>query len=220
MLEHGVLEGRKIFFNITKYIRMGASSNFGNMFSVLGASAFLPFLPMLPIQILVNNLMYDFSQTAIPTDNVDADILARPRRWRIDDIRRYILYLGPVSSIFDYVTFFIMIHFFGAWTNPALFQTGWFIESLLSQTIIVHVIRTDNTPFLQSWSSLPLGATTILICAFGVWLPFSPLAHTFGLVVPPTGYWGLMALVIFCYMCLAQVVKTWVVRRIQATCPA
>ena len=220
VLEHGVLEGRKIFFNITKYIRMGASSNFGNMFSVLGASAFLPFLPMLPIQILVNNLMYDFSQTAIPTDNVDADILARPRRWRIDDIRRYILYLGPVSSIFDYVTFFIMIHFFGAWTNPALFQTGWFIESLLSQTIIVHVIRTDNTPFLQSWSSLPLGATTILICAFGVWLPFSPLAHTFGLVVPPTGYWGLMALVIFCYMCLAQVVKTWVVRRIQATCPA
>ncbi len=220
VLEHGVLEGRKIFFNITKYIRMGASSNFGNMFSVLGASAFLPFLPMLPIQILVNNLMYDFSQTAIPTDNVDADILSKPRRWRIDDIRRYILFLGPVSSIFDYVTFFIMIHFFGAWNNAALFQTGWFIESLLSQTIIVHVIRTDNIPFLQSWASLPLGMTTILICIFGVWLPFSPLAGTFGLVVPPAGYWGLMALVIFCYMCLAQVVKSWVVRRIQAATPA
>ncbi len=219
VLEHGVLEGRKIFFNITKYIRMGASSNFGNMFSVLGASAFLPFLPMLPIQILVNNLMYDISQTAIPTDNVDADILAKPRRWRIDDIRRYILYLGPVSSIFDYVTFFIMIHLFGAWNNPALFQTGWFIESLLSQTLIVHVIRTDNIPFLQSRSSIPLGLTTALICAIGIWLPFSPLAHAFGLVVPPTNYWGLIALVIFCYMCLAQVVKSWVVRRIQASCP-
>jgi len=218
VLEHGVLEGRKIFFNITKYIRMGASSNFGNMFSVLGASAFLPFLPMLPIQILVNNLMYDFSQTAIPTDNVDADILSKPRRWRIDDIRRYILFLGPVSSLFDYVTFFIMIHFFGAWHNAALFQTGWFIESLLSQTIIVHVIRTDSIPFLQSWSSVPLGLTTICICIVGIWLPFSPLAGTFGLVVPPTSYWGFIACVIFGYMCLAQVVKSWVVRRIQSRC--
>ncbi len=216
VLEQGVLEGRKIFFNITKYIRMGASSNFGNMFSVLGASAFLPFLPMLPIQILVNNLMYDFSQTAIPTDNVDADILRRPRRWRIDDIRRYILYLGPVSSIFDYVTFFILITLFGGLHNAALFQTGWFVESLLSQTLIVHVIRTDKIPFLQSHASLPLALTTLCICLFGIWLPFSPLAATFGLVAPPTGYWGLMALVIFCYMCLAQVVKTWVVRRIQA----
>jgi Mg2+-importing ATPase len=217
VLEHGVSEGRKIFFNITKYIRMGASSNFGNMFSVLGASAFLPFLPMLPIQILVNNLMYDFSQTAIPTDNVDADIVKEPRRWRIDDIRRYILFLGPVSSIFDYITFFILLHVFGAWDNAALFQTGWFIESLLSQTIIVHIIRTDKIPFLQSRSSLLLALTTLSICAVGVWLPFSPLAESFGLVVPPVGYWGLIALVIFCYMCLAQIVKTWVVRRIAAT---
>ena len=219
VLEHGVIEGRKIFFNITKYIRMGASSNFGNMFSVLGASAFLPYLPMLPIQILVNNLMYDFSQTAIPTDNVDADIVKQPRRWRIDDIRRYIVYLGPVSSIFDYVTFFILLHVFNAWDNAALFQTGWFIESLLSQTLIVHVIRTDKIPFLQSRSSLPLGLTTLAICIAGVWLPFSPLAASFGLVVPPTPYWGLIALVIFGYMCLAQIVKTWVVRRIQATQP-
>jgi len=216
VLEHGVVEGRKIFFNITKYIRMGASSNFGNMFSVLGASAFLPFLPMLPIQILVNNLMYDFSQTAIPTDNVDDDIVKAPRRWRIDDIRRYILWLGPVSSIFDYATFFILLHVFHAWDNAALFQTGWFIESLLSQTLIVHVIRTDRIPFLQSRSSVPLGLTTLTICAVGVWLPFSPLAASFGLVVPPTSYWGLIALVIFAYMCLAQIVKTWVVRRIAA----
>ncbi|KHK00479.1 magnesium-translocating P-type ATPase [Desulfovibrio sp. TomC] len=217
VLEHGVAEGRKIFFNITKYIRMGASSNFGNMFSVLGASAFLPYLPMLPIQILVNNLMYDFSQTAIPTDNVDAEIAKQPKRWRIDDIRRYILYLGPVSSLFDYVTFFILLHVFGAWDNAALFQTGWFIESLLSQTLIVHVIRTDKIPFLQSRSSFMLGFTTVAICAVGVWLPFSPLADYFGLVVPPASYWGLIALVIFCYMCLAQIVKTWVVRRI-ASC--
>ncbi|MHC1710621.1 MAG: magnesium-translocating P-type ATPase [Solidesulfovibrio sp.] len=217
VLEHGVLEGRKIFFNITKYIRMGASSNFGNMFSVLGASAFLPFLPMLPIQILINNLMYDISQTAIPTDNVDADFLKQPRRWRIEDIRRYILFLGPVSSLFDYVTFFIMLHVFGAWNNAALFQTGWFIESLLSQTLIVHIIRTDNVPFFQSWSSTSLGLTTLAVCAIGVWLPFSPLAGAFGLVVPPTGYWGLIALVIFCYMCLAQIVKSWVVRRMQSS---
>jgi Mg2+-importing ATPase len=217
VLEHGVVEGRKIFFNITKYIRMGASSNFGNMFSVLGASAFLPFLPMLPIQILVNNLMYDFSQTAIPTDNVDGDIVKAPRRWRIDDIRRYIIWLGPVSSIFDYVTFFILLHVFDAWNNAALFQTGWFIESLLSQTLIVHVIRTDKIPFLQSWSSLALGCTTLAICAVGVWLPFSPLAESFGLVVPPAHYWALIALVIFAYMCLAQIVKTWVVRRIAAS---
>jgi P-type Mg2+ transporter len=215
VLEHGVIEGRKIFFNITKYIRMGASSNFGNMFSVLGASAFLPFLPMLPIQILVNNLLYDVSQTAIPTDNVDPDILGKPRRWRIDDIRRYILYLGPVSSLFDYVTFFFLLHVFGAWHNAALFQTGWFIESLLSQTLIVHVIRTDKIPFLQSRASLPLAATTLAICLLGVWLPFSPLAGAFGLVVPPTPYWGIIALVIFAYMCLAQIVKTWVVRRFQ-----
>jgi len=218
VLEHGVLEGRKIFFNITKYIRMGASSNFGNMFSVLGASAFLPYLPMLPIQILVNNLMYDFSQTAIPTDNVDPDILSQPRRWRIDDIRRYILYLGPVSSLFDYVTFFILLHLFGAWNNAELFQTGWFLESLLSQTLIVHVIRTDKIPFFQSRSSIALGLTTLGICALGIWLPFSPLATAFGLVVPPGEYWGLIALVIFCYMCLAQIVKTWVVRRIQMGC--
>ena len=213
VLENGVMEGRKVFSNITKYIRMGASSNFGNMFSVLGASIFLPFLPMLPIQILINNLMYDFSQAAIPTDNVDVDFLGKPRRWRIDDIKRYILFLGPVSSVFDYMTFFIMLHVFNAWDNPALFQTGWFVESLLSQTLIVHVIRTDKIPFFQSFSSIYLALTTLAICAVGIWLPFSPLAHAFGLVVPPGSYWLLLGMTIFCYMCLAQIVKTWVVRR-------
>ena len=215
VLEDGVMEGRKVFSNITKYIRMGASSNFGNMFSVLGASAFLPFLPMLPIQILINNLMYDFSQTAIPTDNVDEEFLAKPRRWRIGDIRRYILYLGPVSSIFDYVTFFVMLYVFNAWDNPVLFQTGWFIESLLSQTLIVHVIRTDRLPFFQSRSSIPLALTTLAICAVGIWLPFSPVAMAFGLVVPPGTYWSLLGLILFSYMCLTQIVKTWVIRRFQ-----
>jgi P-type Mg2+ transporter len=215
VLTLGVLEGRRIFCNISKYIRMGASSNFGNMFSVLGASAFLPFLPMLPIQILINNLMYDFSQAAIPTDNVDSDFLNKPRRWRIDDIKRYILYLGPVSSIFDYATFFVMLYLYNAWDKPELFQTCWFVESLLSQTIIVHVIRTDKIPFLQSRSSLLLALTTLAICMLGVWLPFSPLAKSFGLVAPPGSFWGVLSLIIFCYMCLAQVVKTWVVRRFQ-----
>ena len=220
VLELGVLEGRKVFSNITKYIRMGASSNFGNMFSVLGASIFLPFLPMLPIQILVNNLMYDFSQTAIPTDNVDEDFLKRPRRWRIDDIKRYILYLGPISSIFDYVTFFLMLSVYNCWDNPTLFQTGWFIESLLSQTLIVHVIRTDKVPFFQSRASLPLTLTTLSICAVGAWFPFSPFASSLGLVELPHSYWGFLGVILFCYLSLTQVLKTWLVRKIDAASTA
>ena len=219
VLEQGVLEGRKVFSNITKYIRMGASSNFGNMFSVLGASIFLPFLPMLPIQILVNNLMYDFSQTAIPTDNVDEDFLKRPRRWRIDDIKRYILFLGPVSSIFDYATFFVMLYVFNCWENAALFQTAWFIESLLSQTLIVHIIRTDRFPFVQSRASIPLTLTTITICLVGLWFPFSPFAESLGLVELPHAYWGYLVLIIFCYLSLTQAVKTWLIRMIQKNDP-
>ncbi|MFP5257506.1 MAG: magnesium-translocating P-type ATPase [Acidobacteriota bacterium] len=216
VLERGVVEGRKVFCNITKYIRMGASSNFGNMFSVLGASAFLPFLPMLPIQILVNNLLYDFSQTAMPTDNVDEDFLKRPRRWRIDDIKRYILWLGPVSSLFDYATFFVLLFAFQAWDKPALFQTGWFIESLLSQTLIVHVIRTDRIPFLQSRASLPLTLTTIGICCLGVWFPFSPLAPSLGLVALPPAYWLFLGPIVLGYLCLTQILKTWLVRKIES----
>ena len=142
----GVIEGRKVFGNITKYIKMGASSNFGNMFSVLGASIFLPFLPMAPIQVLTNNLLYDFSQTAIPTDNVDEEYLLTPRRWDIGNIMRFMIFIGPISSIFDYVTYFTMIYVFDAWNDPALFQTGWFVESLLTQTLIIHIIRTAKIP--------------------------------------------------------------------------
>ena len=141
VLQEGVIEGRKVFGNITKYIKMGASSNFGNMFSVLGASLFLPFLPMLPIQVLTNNLLYDFSQTAIPTDNVDADYLTVPRKWDIGNIFKFMIFIGPISSIFDYATFFTMLYVFDAWSNPPLFQTGWFVESLLTQTLIIHIIR-------------------------------------------------------------------------------
>ena len=156
ILEQGVMEGRRVFGNIIKYIKMAASSNFGNMFSVVGASAFLPFLPMLPIQVLTNNLLYDFSQTTIPTDEVDADWLTKPRKWAIGEIQRFILFIGPISSIFDYLTFFIMLYVFNAWADPALFHTGWFVESLFTQTLIIHVIRTNKIPFIESRASLPL----------------------------------------------------------------
>ena len=168
ILEQGVLEGRRVFGNIIKYIKMAASSNFGNMFSVLGASIFLPFLPMLPIQVLTNNLLYDFSQTTIPTDTVDAEWLTKPRKWTIGEIQRFILFIGPISSIFDYLTFFIMLYVFNAWTNPRLFQTGWFVESLLTQTLIIHVIRTNKIPFIESRASWPLIATSLIIVVGGL----------------------------------------------------
>ena len=154
VLEQGVIEGRRVFGNITKYINMAASSNFGNMFSVVGASAFLPFVPMLPIQVLTNNLLYDFSQTTIPTDQVDSDWLTKPRKWTMGSITRFIIFIGPISSIFDYVTFWIMIYVFHAWNNAALFHTGWFVESIFTQTLIIHVIRTKKIPFIQSWAKL------------------------------------------------------------------
>jgi P-type Mg2+ transporter len=213
VLEQGVLEGRRVFGNIIKYIKMAASSNFGNMFSVVGASAFLPFLPMLPIQVLTNNLLYDFSQTAIPTDNVDADWLVKPRKWTIGEIQRFILFIGPISSIFDYLTFFIMLTVFNAATNPALFHTGWFVESLFTQTLIIHVIRTNKIPFFQSRASWPLIATSIIIVAVGAWLTVSPLANTLGFVPLPPLYWLLLALMLPCYVILTQVVKTWFYRR-------
>ena len=183
VLEGGVIEGRKVFANIIKYIRMGASSNFGNMFSVLGASAFLPFLPMAPIQILTNNMLYDFSQVPIPNDAVDDELVARPRPWNIGEIKRFILCIGPISSIFDYTTFFVMLYLFKCWdpTRAPLFQTGWFVESIMTQTLVIHIIRTNKIPFFQSRASWPLLITTLTIMAFGAWLPYSPLASALGL---------------------------------------
>jgi Mg2+-importing ATPase len=213
VLEEGVLEGRKVFANILKYIRMGASSNFGNMFSVLGASAFLPFLPMAPIQVLTNNLLYDFSQVPIPTDDVDSEQIAKPRPWSMGEIRRFILFIGPCSSVFDYVTYFIMLYIFNAWNKPSLFQTGWFVESLLTQTLIVHIIRTNRIPFIQSRASVPFILTTILIMIIGMWLPFSPFASSLGFTALPPLYWLLLFLTLTCYVLLTQSVKWWLIRK-------
>jgi P-type Mg2+ transporter len=213
VLSEGVLEGRKIFGNIVKYIKMGASSNFGNMLSVLGASIFLPFLPMAPIQVLTNNLLYDFSQTTIPTDNVDDEYIAAPRRWDIGNITKFMLCLGPISSIFDYVTYGTLLFAFNAWTNPSLFQTGWFVESLLTQTLIIHIIRTAKIPFLQSRASTSLITTTILVAGAGALLPYSQLGPTLGFVPLPGAYWPVVFAIILGYCVLAHLVKTWFVRR-------
>jgi len=222
ILEEGVIEGRRIFANIVKYIRMAASSNFGNMFSVLGASYLLPFLPMKPIQILTNNLLYDFSQTGIPTDRVDEEQVSRPRRWDISGIKKFMIFLGPVSSIFDYATFGLMWFFFNcrAFLDPAisssqkemlmrLFQTGWFVESLLTQTLIVHIIRTRRIPFLQSRASFHLIVTTLIIMMIGAWLPYSPLAPTLGMVPLPASYWLWIGAFLLLYSVLAHQVKRW-----------
>jgi Mg2+-importing ATPase len=215
VLEGGVTEGRKVFANILKYIRMGASSNFGNMFSVLGASAFVPFLPMAPIQVLTNNLLYDFSQVPIPTDAVDEEQVARPRPWNIEEIRRFILFIGPVSSIFDYTTFFVMLWVFQCWdpSREPVFQTGWFVESLMTQTLIIHVIRTNKIPFIQSRASLPLTLTTLAIMAFGMWLPSSQAGAALGFAHLPPMYWPILMLTLLAYVSLTQVVKIWLLRR-------
>nr|AYA93368.1 putative ATPase [uncultured bacterium pG7] len=215
VLEQGIVAGRRVFGNIIKYIRMAASSNFGNMFSVVGASIFLPFLPMLPLQVLTNSLLYDFSQTAIPTDEVDQEWLAVPRKWEIGAIRRYIIFIGPISSIFDYLTYFIMLYVFNCWNNPSLFHTGWFVESLFTQTLIIHVIRTNKIPFIQSRASRSLIVTSLLVVAAGAWLTISPLADTLGFVPLPPLYWPLLAGILVSYVILTQIVKTWFIRRFE-----
>jgi Mg2+-importing ATPase len=222
VLEEAVLEGRKVFANILKYIRMGASSNFGNMFSVLGASVFLPFLPMTPIQILTNTLLYDFSQVPIPTDNVDPEQIAKPRPWSMSEIARFIVFIGPCSSIFDYTTYFLMFWLITRWMGlpfsaegPAasIFQTGWFVESLLTQTLIIHIIRTNRIPFIQSRASMPLTMMTLLIMGIGIALPYTPLAGPLGFSHLPPLYWPLLLATLACYMVLTQSVKVWLLRR-------
>lgn len=207
VLEKGIIKGRTVFSNIIKYIKMGSSSNFGNMFSVVGASCFLPFLPMLPIQILTNNLLYDFSQASVATDNVDEEYLEKPRKWDMSGIKKFMLTLGPVSSIFDYVIFAVLIIVFGALKNPALFQTGWFVYSLVSQTMITHIIRTNKIPFLQSRPSLTMTIASIVIIAVGLFLPFSPLADSLGLVQLPFEYYTFLFAIVLIYMAVAQIVK-------------
>lgn len=214
VLEEGVREGRKVFANILKYIRMGASSNFGNMFSVLGASAMLPFLPMAPIQILTNNIFYDLSQISIPTDDVDPEQIAKPMPWSMDKISRFIIFVGPISSLFDYSTYFVMLYVFGCWdpSRASLFQSGWFVESLLTQTLIIHVIRTNRIPIIQSRASWPLITMTLLVMCAGMWLPFSPLASSLGFTPLPTLYWPIIFTTLLCYVTLTHTVKRWLFR--------
>jgi Mg2+-importing ATPase len=226
VLDDGIIEGRKVFGNIIKYIRMGASSNFGNMFSVLGGSFFLPFLPMLPIQVLTNNMLYDISQIGIPSDRVDPEFTTVPRKWNIGNIQRFMIFIGPMSSIFDYATFFLMLFFFGciafstAGTSAAdkahyeaLFHTGWFVESILTQTLIVHVIRTRKIPFIQSRASPVMYFFTFLVMAIGIYLPYSPLATFLGFVPLPAVYWLWIAGFLVAYSALTHLVKTWFFRK-------
>jgi Mg2+-importing ATPase len=222
VLDVGVLEGRKVFSNIVKYVRMGASSNFGNMFSVLGASIFVPFLPMRPIQILANNLLYDIGQAAIPTDAVDVERIQRPRTWDIRELMRFILFIGPCSSIFDYSTYFLMLYVFKCWDvstpetaahSESLFQTGWFVESLLTQTLIIHVIRTNKIPFLQSRASAYLMVTSVATMAIAVALPFTPLGRYLGFIALPSLYWPYIAMTLLLYVVLTQGVKAWLLSR-------
>jgi Mg2+-importing ATPase len=210
VLEDGVLEGRKTFGNIMKYIRMGASSNFGNMISMTGASIFLPFLPMTPIQILLNNLLYDVSQVAIPSDKVDDEWLERPRSWDIGALRRFMMIFGPISSLFDFVTFGVLLLMKSS--IPA-FRTGWFLESLFTQTLIIHVIRTARIPFIQSRSSPLLAATSIAITGTGLFISMSSLAGPFGFIKPSVGFLLILAGIILCYLSLTQIIKTWYVKK-------
>jgi Mg2+-importing ATPase len=215
VLEEGVLLGRQTYGNTIKYIKMAASSNFGNVFSVLVASVWLPFLPMLAIHLLIQNLLYDISQVGIPFDRMDDDYLTKPRQWQVKDLGRFMLCIGPISSIFDLTTFALLYFLFGANTpeKQALFQSAWFVEGLLSQTLIIHMIRTARLPFVQSTAATPLLLLTLLVMAAGVAVPFSSLGAAIGLVPLPTDYFPWLAATLVGYCILTQVVKQWYIRR-------
>jgi P-type Mg2+ transporter len=215
ILEEGVVEGRKTFVNMLKYIKMAASSNFGNVFSVLLASAFLPFLPMLPVQLLVQNLLYDISQIAIPFDNVDEELLRRPQRWNPGELGRFMLYFGPISSIFDILTFALMWFVLqaNAPERQTLFQTGWFVEGLLTQTLIVHTIRTQKIPFLQSRAAPALLFMTGAIMVTGVFMAMGPVSHYFKMQPLPLSYFAFLAAILLGYMVLTQAMKGFYARR-------
>jgi Mg2+-importing ATPase len=218
VLERGVIEGRRTFGNVIKYIKMTASSNFGNVFSVLVASAFLPFLPMLAVQLLVQNLLYDFSQIAIPWDRMDEDFIKQPRQWSAGTIATFMVCIGPVSSIFDILTFWVMWHVFGANTlaEQSLFQSGWFVVGLLTQTLVVHMIRTEKIPFIQSTAAPIVLAATATVMAIGIWVPFSLLAPAIKLQPLPASYFIYLPLVLLAYCLLTQLVKTAYIRRFRS----
>ncbi|MCG6135650.1 MAG: cation transporting ATPase C-terminal domain-containing protein [Nostoc sp. LLA-1] len=217
VLEQGVLEGRRTFGNILKYLNMTASSNFGNVFSVMGASAFLPFLPMQPIQLLTQNLLYDISQITIPFDNVDPEFLKKPQKWQVPNIGRFMIFIGPVSSIFDFATYALLWFVFNANTTaPAdvqLFNSGWFIEGLLSQTLIIHMIRTARWPFFQSTAALPVILLTIIIMSTGIVIPYTPIGSALGMVPLPMNYFPWLVGILTCYCLLTQLIKLWYIRK-------
>jgi Mg2+-importing ATPase len=229
VLEEGVLEGRSTFGNIMKYIKMTASSNFGNMFSVLAASAFLPFLPMMPIHLLIQNLLYDISQTTIPFDCVDKEYLMKPRKWDASGLSKFMIFIGPVSSIFDITTYLLMFFIIAPMTFGGVSyfmldgatqiefakkkKKKWFIEGLLSQTLIVHMIRTRKIPFIQSRASWPVLLATFTIMAVGIVIPFTALGARIGLVPLPLSYFPWLIATLFCYCILTQVIKQWYIRK-------
>jgi len=211
VLHQGILEGRKAFGNVMKYLLMGTSSNFGNMFSMAGASVILPFLPMLPTQILLNNFLYDFSQITIPTDNIDPGFMQKPRKWNIASIRDFMIVIGPISSIYDFLTFYVLLNVYHA--SEALFHTGWFVESLATQTLVIFVIRTTGNP-LRSLPSPALAATTLLVVLIGLWLPFSRVASPLGFVPLSAAFYVFLGAVVITYLLLVQVTKQRLVGRL------
>ena len=215
VLKDGIIEGRKTFGNITKYIKMTASSNFGNMFSVVAASAWLPFLPMLPIHLLIQNLLYDISQTTIPFDSMDRDYLLKPQKWDSSDLKRFMIFIGPISSIFDIVTYLVMWYIFDCQTpeSQSLFQSGWFIEGLLSQTLIVHMIRTRKIPFIQSRATWPVMLLTFAIMAIGIAIPFTSFGASIGLMPLPLRYFPWLIGILLSYCILTQAIKVWYIKR-------
>jgi P-type Mg2+ transporter len=218
ILADGVVEGRRIFGNTIKYVLMGTSSNFGNMFSAAGASLFLSFLPMLPSQILLNNLLYDISEMAIPTDNVDEELLRRPSQWDMAFIRRFMMFFGPISSIFDFMTFGVMLWIFHA--GPSLFRTGWFVESLATQSLVVFLIRTRRVPFFRSRPSTLLLLTTLGVVAVGAILPFTPVAGTLGFTPLPPLFFGILVAMIATYLGLIELGKMLFFGRMERSAPA
>ncbi|HBO23584.1 MAG TPA: magnesium-translocating P-type ATPase [Providencia sp.] len=215
VLEQGVIKGRETFGNIIKYLNMTASSNFGNVFSVLIASAFIPFLPMLAIHLLVQNLLYDMSQLALPWDKMDKEFLKRPRKWDSKNIGRFMIWIGPTSSIFDITTFALMWYVFEAnnISHEALFQSGWFVEGLLSQTLVVHMLRTQKIPFIQSTAALPVLLTTGIVMALGLYIPFSSFGEMIGLQPLPIEYFPWLVLTLVSYCVVAQLMKQFYIKR-------
>jgi Mg2+-importing ATPase len=211
VLRDGVLEGRRVFGNIFKYIKMGSSSNFGNMFSMTGASFLLPFLPMYPIQIILNNFLYDASQIAIPSDDVDEDYLLKSRSWNIEYIKKFMMIFGPLSSVFDYLTFGVLIFIFHA--NQNMFATSWFLESMCTQTLVIHIIRTGKIPFIESWPSPFLIFTSIYIVSIALVLPYTPLGAYFKFVMPPASFFLFLILIVGLYLWSVQVAKTWFIKK-------